>query len=71
MCRPIHELDVCKDCTFRYELGMKIIANTSNTFQSQFAEAMMISKMIEPDTSDANHNLKILISVTTPLVIQS
>ncbi|VVC25998.1 Hypothetical protein CINCED_3A016625 [Cinara cedri] len=71
MCRPIHDLDKCKTCVLKNVIGIKIITNASNTFQSKFAEDMMISKMIEPDTSDTNQKLKTLISVTAPLVIQT
>lgn len=70
LCRPIHELDQCKDCKFKNELGIKIIKNGITSIQTTFADTMMISKMIEPDTSDAIRNLKILISVTVPLIIQ-
>lgn len=70
LCRPVHELDMCKDCKFQNELGMKIINSGISSIQTTFANTMMISKMIEPDTSDAIRNLKILISVTAPHIIQ-
>lgn len=70
LCRPIHELDTCRYCEIRNEVGIKIIKNAIVTFESQFAEAMIISIMNEPDDLTTNQSLKILVSVTIPLVIQ-
>lgn len=70
MCRPIHALDMCKDCEFRNVLGMKILKNASFDFQVQLREILRANTMVEHDTSDDGQNLKVLISVTVPLIIQ-
>lgn len=69
LCRPFHDIESCDYCERRNNLGIKILKGATSTFESKFAEGMMISKM--NDTSDTNQNERILISMTVPLVIQS
>lgn len=69
MCRPVHELELCTCCSVRNDIGVDIIKNATTTFESQFADSLMISIMNEPSTS-ANPSLKKIVSVTIPLVIQ-
>lgn len=69
LCRPLHDIETCNYCERRNDFGMKIIKDASSTFESQFAEGMMISKM--NDSSSTNLNERLLISITVPLVIQS
>lgn len=69
LCRPIHELEMCKYCEIRNDEGMQIIKNTAATFESQFAETMIVSIMRKPDSLAANKSFKILVSVTIPLVV--
>lgn len=70
LCRPTHELELCKHCEEQNGWGIMIIRNSIGTFESKYAEDVMISIMNEPDTLVSNQNLKILVSVTIPLVIQ-
>lgn len=70
LCRPIHELQECHYCENRNKLGTQIITNTISTFESKFADDVMVNIMNEPDTLDTNRNLKILVSITIPYVIQ-
>jgi len=51
-------------------MGTQIIKNATETFETQFAQDMIIGIMNEPDTLAYNQTLKILVSVTIPLVIQ-
>lgn len=69
LCRPIHELEICKYCKIQNNVGAEIIKNSVTVFESKFAEAMIINIMKEPLTT-TNQSLKILVSVTIPLVIQ-
>lgn len=70
LCRPIHELRKCKYCKSRNDLGKKIIKNATISFESSFAEDIMINIMKEHSTLARNQNLKLLVSVTLPYVIQ-
>lgn len=70
LCRPIHELHECHYCENRNKFGIQIITNTISTFESEFANDVMISIMNEPDTLDTNRSLKNLVSITVPYVIQ-
>lgn len=69
LCRPVHELELCKYCMIRNELGMKIIEN-AHSFTSQFGVGIITGKMEEPDTPDTKLKIKILVSVHVPFVIQ-
>ncbi|XP_050531990.1 uncharacterized protein LOC126900369 isoform X2 [Daktulosphaira vitifoliae] len=71
LCQPEHNLESCKNCENRHRMGITIITNATNSFESKFAEDAMISIMNEADTLGSNNKLKSLISVTIPLVIQS
>lgn len=70
LCRPVHEFEECQHCKTRNELGSQIIKNATSSFESSFAEDIMISIMNDYNTLAANQNLKLLVSVTLPHVIQ-
>lgn len=70
LCQPEHNLELCKNCENRHNMGAKVITYATSSFESKFAEDAMISIMNESDTSGTNNKLKSLISVTIPLVIQ-
>ncbi|XP_050436838.1 uncharacterized protein LOC126843379 [Adelges cooleyi] len=67
LCQPEHDLNLCKNCKNRHSIGLNIIKSASVTYESMFAEDVMTSIMNERD----RQYVKSLVSVTTPLVIQS
>lgn len=64
MCRYIHQLDECKSCKTRCTLGMEVLESTSIIFKLDIAENVM--RMME---LNANENLRIIVSLTAPLLI--
>lgn len=70
LCRPVHELENCENCKTRNKLGIQIIENATSSFESSFAEDIMINIMNDNSTMASNQNLKLLVTVTLPHVIQ-
>jgi hypothetical protein len=70
LCRPVHELEKCDNCKNRNKLGIQIIKNATSSFESSFAEDIMINIMNDNSSLATNQNLKLLVTVTLPHVIQ-